>query len=79
MFLCANKSKHFNGETGQNFMRLLNCTRGLNCTRTNLHEGTKLHERTKLHEDNFTPRVNFAQVTILHGGSFLYESKKTQK
>ena len=43
---------------------------GKNCKLTKLHEGTKLHE------DKFAPRVNFAQVTILHGGSFLHESKK---
>ena len=35
-----------------------------------MHEETKLHEGTKLHEDNF------ARVTILHGGSFLHESKE---
>ena len=33
-------------------------------------------EGTKLHEDNFAPKVNFARVTILHGWSFLDESKK---
>ena len=34
---------------------------------------------SKLHEDNFAPRVKFAWVTILHGGSFLHEGKKKQK
>ena len=29
-----------------------------------------------MHEDNFGPRVNFARVTILHGGLFLHDSKK---
>ena len=37
---------------------------------------TNFHEGTILHEDNFTPRVNFARVTILHRGSFLHKSKK---
>ena len=40
------------------------------CTKTKVHEGRKLHE------DNFAPRVNFARVTVLHGGSFFHESKK---
>ena len=34
---------------------------------------------SKLHEDNFAPRVKFAWVTILHGGSFLHEGKKTKQ
>ena len=46
---------------------------GQNCTKT------KLNEVTKFHEDKFAPRVNFAQVTILHGGSFLHECKKKNR
>ena len=34
---------------------------------------------TKLHEDNFTPRVNFARVKILHGGSETENKKKKIK
>ena len=40
---------------------------------------TKSHEETKLREDKIAPRVNFARVTILHGGSFLHENKKNKK
>ena len=36
---------------------------------------TKLHKGSILHKDNFAPRVSGAQVTILHGGSFLHMSK----
>ena len=39
-----------------------------------------MHEETKFHEDNFAQRVNFARVTILHGGLFLHDNnKKTEK
>ena len=39
---------------------------GQNCTMPKLHEGTKLGD-------------TFARVTILHGGSFLHESKKKNR
>ena len=57
---------------------------GKNCTKTKLHEGTKLHENkfargNKIALRHFAKRVNFARVTISHGGSFLLQSKKTKK
>ena len=57
---------------------------GQNCTKTEFHEGTKFHEDTfawgdKIAQRQFSPRVNFALVTIMHGGSFLQDSKSTEK
>ena len=37
--------------------------------------GLKLQEETKLQEDNFSPRVNFARITVLLEESFLHENK----
>ena len=53
------------------------------CTKQKLHEGTKWHEGTKMREDDFTPWVNFAQVTFLHVSKTiikrLKQKKKTEK
>ena len=48
---------------------------GQKCTKTKLHKD-KFVQEDKLHKDNLARRVNFAQVTVLHGWSFCLRVKK---
>ena len=61
-----------------------NCTKGNFCKNILFHEDKlaqedKISQGKKNNEDIFEPRVNFARVATLHGGSFLHENKKTEK